>query len=256
MVGDVSTVASYRIFTELNRYAYPSTYYDGGNGVLVGGYTDTSAYTPLLIEAGMRPAPNLDLITAVNWLGNGIVQIKVKVGFETTANIPPDAPTVSSGDNIGLIDTEYRYTASGTDPESSQIYYQWDYGNGEISNWIGPFASGDPCSVDHSWTEKGLFDVKVRIRDEWNFPGEWSEPFQVQMGCCEGIRGNIDNLGGEPGIDIADLVYTVEFQFNEGPPSDCFEEADFDATGEIDIADLVYLVEFQFDSGPPPLDCY
>ena len=77
--------------------------------------------------------------------------------------------------------------------------------------------------------------------------------------CCEGIRGNVDNLGGEPGIDIADLVFFVEYSFSipAGPKPSCTAEADVDVTGQIDIADIVYLVEYQFNQppGPSPKDC-
>ncbi len=73
--------------------------------------------------------------------------------------------------------------------------------------------------------------------------------------CCVGIRGNIDNLAT---IDIADLVYYVDYMFliPHSPQPPCFKEADMVVDGEIDIADLVFLVEFQFSSGPPPPDCF
>lgn len=76
----------------------------------------------------------------------------------------------------------------------------------------------------------------------------------VVVGCCQGIRGNIngdiDNV-----IDIADLVYYVSYQFGGGPEPVCFKEADVDATGELNIADIVYMVDYMFGSGPEPLIC-
>ncbi|MFC1475175.1 sialidase family protein, partial [Candidatus Zixiibacteriota bacterium] len=76
-------------------------------------------------------------------------------------------------------------------------------------------------------------------------------------GCCIGIRGNVDGLGGEPGIDIADLVYFVEFQFDQppGPAPPCSEEADLDGVSGIDIGDIVYMVDYQFNFGPAPFPC-
>jgi len=73
--------------------------------------------------------------------------------------------------------------------------------------------------------------------------------------CCD-LRGDIDNSGAPP-IDIADLVYLVDFMFNGGPPPMCFDEGDVDASDvePIDIADLVYLVDFMFNSGPAPPPC-
>ena len=71
--------------------------------------------------------------------------------------------------------------------------------------------------------------------------------------CCEGIRGNIDS---EPGGNlIGDLVYLVDFMFNDGPPPLCLTEADLNGDGPIDIADLVLLVDFMFTGGPAPEEC-
>lgn len=257
LVGDVgNTVAYNRIFVDLVRYAYPATYFDAGDDVLVGGTEELSYYTPLLTSSGLRTAPNLDLITKINWLGDGQVSIDVRVGYETTANYPPSNPVTISGEINGLFETSYQYSSSSTDPESEDLYYQWDWDDGEVSDWIGPLTSGDPCAVNHVWTEKGHFNVKVRSRDSWNFTSDWTEPLEVYMGCCVGIRGNVNNEDGEPGIDIADLVYMVEYQFLTGPEPLCFEEGDVDTSGGIDIGDLVYLVEYQFLSGPQPLDCF
>ena len=75
-------------------------------------------------------------------------------------------------------------------------------------------------------------------------------------GCCE-VRGDIDHSGGEAPIDIADLVYLVDFMFLGGAEPPCFDEGDVDASGSapIDIADLVYLVDYMFNSGPEPSPC-
>jgi len=78
-----------------------------------------------------------------------------------------------------------------------------------------------------------------------------SEP----CGCCiPPIRGDVDYA--EPfAIDIADLVYLVDFMFTGGPPPICLEEADMEVNGEIDISDLVFLVDYMFNQGPPPPPC-
>jgi len=78
--------------------------------------------------------------------------------------------------------------------------------------------------------------------------------FEATDCCIPPIRGDINLSGGL--IDIADLVYLVDYMFNAGPPPPCYEEADIDASsGLIDIADLVYLVDYMFNSGPLPQPC-
>lgn len=76
----------------------------------------------------------------------------------------------------------------------------------------------------------------------------------ITIGCCNGIRGNVDGDVGEQ-IDIADLVAFVDFSFGGGPAPACIEEADVDASSGTDIGDIVYLVTYMFDSGPAPLAC-
>ncbi len=73
--------------------------------------------------------------------------------------------------------------------------------------------------------------------------------------CCANC-GDVDHSGVLP-IDIADLVYLIDYMFNEGPIPVCWGEGDIDGSGviPIDIADLVYLVDYMFQSGPAPAVC-
>ncbi len=65
---------------------------------------------------------------------------------------------------------------------------------------------------------------------------------------------DIDSNGNGP--DIADLVYLVDYMFQEGPAPHIMCQADIDANGVgPDIADLVYLVDYMFQGGPSPGDC-
>jgi hypothetical protein len=59
-------------------------------------------------------------------------------------------------------------------------------------------------------------------------------------------------------VDISDLIYLVDFLFNDGPRPACTLEADIDGSGDknpITVADYEYLRRFMFDDGPPPCDC-
>lgn len=75
-------------------------------------------------------------------------------------------------------------------------------------------------------------------------------------GCCVN-RGDTDYSGGENPIDVADIVYLVDYFFEGGAEPPCLEQADVDGSGYppgIDIADLLYLVSYIFQNGPlPPL---
>ncbi len=76
---------------------------------------------------------------------------------------------------------------------------------------------------------------------------------ELESGCV-GFRGNVNGFIGDE-IDISDLIYLVNYMFQDGPPPPIFEEADIDATGEINIADLIHLVMYMFQDGPEPAPC-
>ncbi len=44
-----------------------------------------------------------------------------------------------------------------------------------MTNWTGPFPSGEPISVNHSWSKWGRYTIQVRARDTDNLWGTWGE---------------------------------------------------------------------------------
>jgi hypothetical protein len=72
--------------------------------------------------------------------------------------------------------------------------------------------------------------------------------------CCQGMRGNVDGSLDDV-LDISDIVFLVDYMFDDGPTPPCLEEADIDGSGILDIADLVYLVDYMFNQGPAPVEC-
>ncbi len=73
-------------------------------------------------------------------------------------------------------------------------------------------------------------------------------PGQLSVLACG--RGD---LTCDQEIDIADLIYLVNYMFQNGPWPDPFYTADVDGDGiGPNIADLIYLVSFMFQDGPPP----
>ena len=76
--------------------------------------------------------------------------------------------------------------------------------------------------------------------------------------CCVENQGNVDGDSLDQ-VDIADLVYMVNYQFIGGSTVTCFDEADiypiFSPDGSLDISDLVAMVSYQFNNGPAPGPC-
>jgi len=99
----------------------------------------------------------------------------------TKSNAPPLKPAAPEGINSGRIDEEYTYTASTIDPDEDELFYQFDWGNGEFSEWIGPYNSDDIAEATYTWTEKGDYEIRVKAKDDHDVQSEWSDPLVVSM---------------------------------------------------------------------------
>jgi len=64
-------------------------------------------------------------------------------------NNPPNKPTRPSGPLNGRMNVEYTFTTSTTDPEGEQIYYLFDWGDGN-EDYAGPFNSGETGRAKHT----------------------------------------------------------------------------------------------------------
>ena len=57
----------------------------------------------------------------------------------------------------------------------------FDWGDGTMSEWLGPYPSGDDVEKSHIWTEFGDYEVKVIAKDTFNGKSEWSEPHLISI---------------------------------------------------------------------------
>jgi len=105
---------------------------------------------------------------------------ELTVNITGLSNNPPDKPNTPSGSTRGKVGEEYTYSSLTNDPEDDQIYYQWDWGD-EISEWYGPYNSGETIYINHSWNNKGNYNVKVKAKDINGLEGSWSDSFSISM---------------------------------------------------------------------------
>jgi hypothetical protein len=97
-------------------------------------------------------------------------------------NTPPYKPDTPQGPHEGDIDFSYIFTTSTSDPENHEIYYQWDWGEGQTTSWIGPYQSGESVEQSHSWQEPGVYTIKVRAKDMYGSESSWSEIHAIIIG--------------------------------------------------------------------------
>ena len=87
-------------------------------------------------------------------------------------NNAPNTPTLT-GPPKGKVGVEYTYNVTGTDSDLDQVSYYVDWGDSTNTGWLGPYASGYNLSVDHTWTTKGSYTIKAKVRDEHGLESDW-----------------------------------------------------------------------------------
>ncbi|PNX48506.1 MAG: hypothetical protein BV457_03570 [Thermoplasmata archaeon M9B1D] len=68
-------------------------------------------------------------------------------------------------------DKEYTFTASSSDPDGQKIFYMWDWGDGNYSEWL------DTTKATYSWATEDNFEIRVLVKDFYGYESEWSDPF-------------------------------------------------------------------------------
>jgi len=113
------------------------------------------------------------------------------------ANEPPATPTVPTGPTQGVTFVDYTFsTVAPADPEGQKVYLLWDWGNNETSQWLGPYTAGQQATASYAWEQPGVYNVRVRARDENGSQSSWSEPHNITIAAqprlqITSVRGGI-----------------------------------------------------------------
>ncbi len=141
------------------------------------------------------------------------------------SNLPPKTPNAPQGPTSGKIGGEYSYKTSTTDSDGDQIYYMFDWGDGNESDWLGPFDSGAIVEESHIWDKNGTYDVKVKAKDSNDQESAFSNKLEVtisehvdpetnlslsiykgifNMGICiSSVNAKIENTGETDATDVS-----------------------------------------------------
>jgi len=153
------------------------TDYNGNKewSIIVGGSGSDSCYEALQTSDGGYIAAGY---TTSYGVGSQDAWILKLASFE---NQRPNKPLRPSGEINGKTGMEYIYTTSTTDPDSDDVFYLFDWGDGHTSFWYGPYDSGEECSASNIWFERGTSEVRVKAQDVHGAESEWSDPLVVSM---------------------------------------------------------------------------
>jgi len=86
----------------------------------------------------------------------------------------PSKPTIT-GPNNGKIGNIYDYSFVSTNSNEDDLWYFIDWGDDTNTGWIGPYPSSAYVNQSHSWSKKGTYNIKCKVKDAYNVESEWGE---------------------------------------------------------------------------------
>ena len=133
-------------------------------------------------------------------------------------NNPPNLPDAPTGPTNGCTGVEYTYEGWTIDPDGDQIYYQFDWGYGQdASDWVGPYPSGDTGSASKTWNSPGIYEVRVRAKDDHDKITDWSDPLLVTIVECDNLPDTPSNP--RPSNHATDQSVNVDLSWSCSDPN-------------------------------------
>ncbi|RLF52081.1 MAG: hypothetical protein DRN24_03845 [Thermoplasmata archaeon] len=88
---------------------------------------------------------------------------------------PEDTPLkpIVTGPTRGTAGYSYIFYARSVDPNNDQLFYKWDFNDGNVTNWIGPYDSGEQISAIHRWDQNGTYIIRVKAKDIYDHESDW-----------------------------------------------------------------------------------
>ena len=100
----------------------------------------------------------------------GISAILVDIPMSENSPSVVDVPAGPS--LLGLLE-EGSFSFSAIDPSDEQVEIRVDWGDGRISDWLGPVDSGDPVNVQQSYPVEGVYTIRARARNASGSLSAW-----------------------------------------------------------------------------------
>ena len=91
---------------------------------------------------------------------------------------PPGPPT---GPTEGGVNIPYTFCIDlPNDIECEPYFVIWDFGDGNTSEWSGPYIAGETICEMHSWSEPGYYEISVGIKDGC-LNEYWTDPLIIHI---------------------------------------------------------------------------
>ena len=134
----------------------------------------------------------------------------------------PDAP---DGPDEWIQDVECAFSAVTTDPEGEGIYYLFDWDDGNFSEWLGPYPSGQTVETENSWPDLGDYEIRVKAKDIWGVVSDWSDP--AILSIVKNKKPTDPEITGK-NIGFGGVEYEFTFTSTDGDGHDIYYRVNWD----------------------------
>jgi hypothetical protein len=129
----------------------------------------------------------------------------------------PSAPLVA-GPELGEPGVVYNFSFISIDPLGFDLFYYIEWGDGNTSEWIGPYPSNVSINVSHYWENQGNYTIRAKCNNSNGSISNWSkehnisiQPFVILeigeiVGGMLGITALINNTGIKNATDVIGRV--------------------------------------------------
>ena len=153
-----------------DKILYMFDWGDGSNSGWLGPYN--SGETITAIYAWSTLGDFEVRVRAKDVLGAGTVWSE-PLAISIVDNIPPNLPLIQ-GPTSGSPGSTYLYRFSSIDEDGHDVFFYVDWGDDTVTEWEGPYHSGDEAGLTHTWSEKGSYIIRVKAMDELGDESDWS----------------------------------------------------------------------------------
>jgi hypothetical protein len=113
--------------------------------------------------------------------GGGVVPPDDNESIPNSPNNPPDAPIQPIGSIFIGRGINYTYTSSTIDPNGDIVRFQFDWGDGNFSNWTEFIDSNTNISASHAWNALANYSIRIIAQDPNGSNSSWSTPLNITV---------------------------------------------------------------------------
>ena len=135
-----------------------------------------------------------------------------------TVNVPPEMPSTPAGTDTGFVGSEYDFTALADDQNGDRVHLQFDWGDGDTSDWSALVSGGTQVTMSHAWPTTGEYSIVARAMDGKGLVSAWSN-----VHIFVAVWDTVSRAPGIPlipaGPDTAYVDSTCDFSTAGGDPN-------------------------------------